>query len=180
MTANSPRSAGSLELLPRESFEVQDERHFILSLIKYPDQPVLDVGTGDCVCVASLLAERGHQVVALDSDAGAIRAAQKLLREQEAGEKVRLLRRDITASRLESTSFLNIVCFNVLHHVPEYEKALAELRRILAPGGRLIISDYDENGSGFLEKLEHAVGRYFPRVSLYHRPGERLLLLCEN
>ena len=44
----------------------KDERVFAFSLIKHPRDPVLDVGTGDCACVARILASQGTQVVALD------------------------------------------------------------------------------------------------------------------
>ena len=180
MAVNSVGSTTSLDVLPGQSAEAQDERNFILFFIKYPEEPVLDVGTGDCACVASILARQGYGVVASDRDGGTIQSARRFLAQQGARKRVRLIRDDIAASRLKSASFLNIVCFNVLHHVPEYDNALGELHRILAPQGRLIVADYDEDGTGFLEKLQKAVHRHFDFVTVYRRPQERLLLVCEN
>lgn len=169
----------SLKDVPERSGP-QEERSFAVSLIKYPSEPVLDVGTGDCACVASILASHGTRVVAVDKERPTVRAARRFLATQHLNEAVRLLRDDITASGLPSDSFRNIVCFNVLHHVSRFESALAELRRILASDGRLIISDYDENGDGFLERLEQAVDRLFRSLVAYHRPNGRLVLTCEK
>jgi cyclopropane-fatty-acyl-phospholipid synthase len=68
---------GSLKVAPDETGP-QDERSFALSLIKHPSEPVPDVGTGDCACVASILASQGTRVIALDKDRGTIRAAQNI------------------------------------------------------------------------------------------------------
>ena len=47
--------------------------------------------------------------------------------------------------------------------------------------GRVIISDFDENGDGYLEQLELAVDRRFRRVTAYRRArGQRLVLSCEK
>lgn len=159
---------------------VQDERDFVVSLIRHPNGPVLDVGTGGCACVASHLIYRGYQVVASDRDRAVIHAARRLLARSRRRRRARLIRDDITHSKLRSESFLNIVSFNVLHHVADYASAVAELHRILAPQGRLIISDYDENGTGFLRKLKREVRRQFANVTPYSRPPERLVLVCEK
>lgn len=170
---------GSLKVAPNRTGP-QDERSFAISLIKHPSEPVLDVGTGDCACVAIILASQGTRVVALDKDRGTIRAARQLFTTAQMKKVVRLLRDDITASGLTSSSFRNIVCFNALHHVSRFDSALAELRRILASDGRLIISDYDENRDGFLERLEQAVNRHFRSVAAHRRRRGQLVLICEK
>lgn len=159
----------------------EDERGFALSSIKYPDEPVLDVGTGECACIASVLASRGKQVVAVDNQHATIRSARRFLATRNLNRVVRLLEDDITASRLPSRSFRNIVCFNVLHHVTSLDKALNELQRILTADGRVIISDFDENGDGHLNRLEQGVERHFQKVAAHRRSnGKRLVLICEN
>jgi methylase of polypeptide subunit release factors len=99
----------SLKVIPDKN-EAQDERAFALTLIKYPTEPVLDVGTGFCACVACTLASQGTRVIALDEDPAAIRAARRLLKKRHINEAVMLLREDITESSLASSSFQNIVC----------------------------------------------------------------------
>ncbi len=157
-----------------------DERNFALSFIKYPGETVLDVGTGSCACIASILASRGRLVVAMDKFHRTIRAARRFLVTRRLTKLVRLLQDDITGSHLASASFRNIVCFNVLHHVSPLDSALSELCRILAEDGRLIISDFDENGDGFLRRLEEGVHQHFRRSPVYRRPSGRLVLICEK
>ena len=41
---------------------------------------------------------------------------------------------------LEDGAYDLIICNHVLEHVTDYKRALQELRRILSPGGKLIIS----------------------------------------
>ncbi len=174
------RSAARIIKVISDKAGPQDERRFVLSLLKHPGKPVLDVGTGDCACIASILAGRGLQVVATDHDREKIRVARKFLVTKQAKKSVRLLQDDITASSLASNSFGNIVCFNVLHHVPRLDSALAELRRILVSDGRIVISDFDENGDGYLKRLKQAVGRHLRRTASYRRPSGRLVLICEK
>lgn len=47
---------------------------------------------------------------------------------------------DITAMADADASLDAIGCFDVLEHVPDYRRALAEFARVLVPGGRLIIT----------------------------------------
>lgn len=49
---------------------------------------------------------------------------------------------DLYALRFEDATFDAVVAANVLHLVPDLEGALASLRRVLAPGGTLIVPTY--------------------------------------
>ncbi len=173
-------ASAALKVVPSEPGPQLDERSFVLSLIKHQGEPVLDVGTGDCACLASRLAIQGTQVVALDMDRGTTRAARGFLKTHHLKKHVRVLRDDITASRLPPDSFRNIVCFNVLHHVSQLDSALGELRRILASDGRLVISDFDEKRDGFPRRLKKAANRHFRSVTPYRRPMGRWVLCCEK
>ena len=50
------------------------------------------------------------------------------------------LRLDIQDTGLDAGSFDVVVCNHVLEHVDDWQRALAEVRRVLAPGGALICS----------------------------------------
>jgi len=52
-------------------------------------------------------------------------------------ERYAMERGDITQMRYDSDSVDYFLCFHVLEHVPEEAKALAEIRRVLRPGGTL-------------------------------------------
>jgi SAM-dependent methyltransferase len=92
---------------------------------------VLDCGCGPGNMYA-LLEEFG-QVYGSDFSVPALAFAR------ERGLK-RLFIADATAFAVQSNTFDLIVLADVLEHIDDDEKALAELRRILKPGGRLLIS----------------------------------------
>lgn len=46
---------------------------------------------------------------------------------------------DITAMRFEDNSVDYFICFHVLEHIPDVDKALSEIRRILRPGGAVVL-----------------------------------------
>ena len=58
---------------------------------------------------------------------------------------------DMTRIDLSSHSFDAVFVFAVLHHIPEWEKALAELTRMLKPGGVLLIEDVGRKAADFSE-----------------------------
>ncbi len=53
---------------------------------------------------------------------------------------LRLERDDITKSSFESESFDLVLCSEVIEHIPDSKTALAEMYRLLRPGGLLILT----------------------------------------
>jgi SAM-dependent methyltransferase len=54
--------------------------------------------------------------------------------------RVRLRSVDLTRIPWPDGSFNLVTCVSVLEHIPAYERALAEMVRVLAPGGRLLLT----------------------------------------
>ncbi len=69
---------------------------------------------------------------------------------------------DLTQTGLPNGSFDCIISVSVLEHIPAIEKALAEMYRVLAPGGRLLITtDCSPNPVPFTDGV-----RYFSKAEL--------------
>jgi demethylmenaquinone methyltransferase/2-methoxy-6-polyprenyl-1,4-benzoquinol methylase len=124
---------------------------------------LLDVATG----TADLLIEvaRRHPTVALaglDPSAGMLAIGRRKL--AEAGIEAELLEGDAQAMPFGDESFDRAaICFGI-RNVPDREKALAELHRVLKPGGRLAVLELSEPRGGALSFLarihvEHVVPR---------------------
>ncbi|MER5355454.1 methyltransferase domain-containing protein [Kitasatospora sp. NPDC002551] len=96
---------------------------------------VLDAGCGSGALTAALH-ERGAAVTGLDASEGMLELARKRL-----GEDADLHVGDL-AERLpfEDGAFDDVVASLVLHYLEDWGPTLAELRRVLRPGGRLIAS----------------------------------------
>jgi phosphatidylethanolamine/phosphatidyl-N-methylethanolamine N-methyltransferase len=97
---------------------------------------VLEVAAGTGL-VTRALAEVAGEVVATDYASAMVEMLTKRIRELELSN-VRCELADIYALRFEPASFDAVVAANVLHLVPDLDGALAALRRVLKPGGKLI------------------------------------------
>jgi ubiquinone/menaquinone biosynthesis C-methylase UbiE len=122
---------------------------------------ILDVGCGTGT-LAVRVARRypGVRITGLDPDVNALaRAAKKAAR---AGVTVRFERGFADAMEYADRSFDRVLSSMMLHHVHRTEKpkALAEMRRVLKPGGRLELMDIMVHGSrGRLARLLHGEGQ---------------------
>ena len=104
----------------------------------------LGCGTGQ---VSAALAPFVSRVVAVDASAAMLQAARKRLHgpgkidNVDHVDHVDLRRGDLEALPIDDARLDAATLMLVLHHVPEPEKALAEVARVLKPGGRLIVVD---------------------------------------
>ena len=105
------------------------------------------IGPGDevleCACgtgaISAAIAPACARLVATDYSEGMLRRARTKL---AACGNVLVEKADITALPYEDDSFDAAVAGNVLHLLPEPADALAELRRVVRPGGMIIVPTY--------------------------------------
>jgi ArsR family transcriptional regulator len=95
----------------------------------------LGCGTGQ---VSAALAPFVQRVIAVDSSAPMLQAARRRL---AAFDNVDLRRGELEALPIDDDGLDAAVLMLVLHHVPEPQKAVAEVARVLKPGGRIIVGD---------------------------------------
>lgn len=96
---------------------------------------VLDAGCGSGPLSAALRA-KGATVIGFDSSSAMIKLARQRL-----GENAALHVADLSQPLpFADGAFDDVVASLVLHYLPDWKAPLAELRRVLKPGGRLILS----------------------------------------
>lgn len=106
---------------------------------------VLDLGCGQGRHTFALLRE-GMPVVALDADGAAVQevagmvAAMRQAGEVPAGAAALAVRGDVRRLPFPDAAFDVVVAAEVLEHVPEDRAALAELSRVLRPGGSVAVT----------------------------------------
>ncbi|MFC6768091.1 class I SAM-dependent methyltransferase, partial [Natrinema soli] len=108
-----------------------------------PGMRVLDVGCGEGRHVHAAALENVAEVVGLDLERESLAAARDDYEEYIAGETdvpVTFLSGDALRLPFEDGAFDIVCCTEVLEHIPDYEAAVDELRRVCAPGGTLAVS----------------------------------------
>ena len=111
-----------------------------------PGACVLDcaAGTGEFSLAA---AGRASSVLCTDLSLPMLDRARRKA-EKRGLTNIRFARRDVTALSDREGSFDAVIAANVLHLLPEPEKAVRELWRVAAPGGRLILPTYLQGRAG--------------------------------
>lgn len=101
-----------------------------------PGDCVLDVGCGPGNYTRDLARLAGNGLtVGVDASATMLDVAVK----HGGGENLAYVRADACALPFESESFDAVCCIGVIHMIGDAMKALDEMVRVLAPGGRLVI-----------------------------------------
>jgi SAM-dependent methyltransferase len=115
-----------------------------------PGMTVLDLGCGEGRHAFEAF-RRGARVVAVDWGAHEVETAKRWLAAiAEAGEAGRagdgtaarfeVVRGDLTALPFPDSSIDRVIASEVLEHIPDDATAMAEIARVLAPGGRVAVS----------------------------------------
>jgi len=129
-------SAGQWDRLRDDLF---GERFHLAALPAFADSEwtVGDLGCGTGQLTAALAPFVRH-VIAVDASAAMLQAAKKRL---NGFENVELRRGDLEALPIDNGRLDAATLGLVLHHLPEPDRALAEVARVLKPRGRLLIVD---------------------------------------
>lgn len=102
---------------------------------------VLDAGCGDGK-LTFRLSKRGNSVVGIDYSALGVQLARQCAsaEDKEKEADVHFLQASVFALPFSGNSFDCIVFADVIEHIDNPERALGELRRVLKPGGRCIVT----------------------------------------
>jgi SAM-dependent methyltransferase len=88
-----------------------------------------------------LLAQRGFRVMGTDFSTSALELAAETTKAHGVTDRITLRREDLLGLSFKDGAFDYAICWGVLMHVPDVQRALQELARVLAPGGRLVLSE---------------------------------------
>ncbi len=126
-------------------------------------QRVLEIGCGRGVGTQIIFERFGAgEVHAFDLDPDMITQARKRL-SGFSPDRLRLFVGDVTAIEAEDGTFDAVFDFAIVHHVPDWRKAIREVVRVLRPGGRFF----------FEEVTQQALTRWFYRKFLDHPKHDR-------
>jgi 2-polyprenyl-3-methyl-5-hydroxy-6-metoxy-1,4-benzoquinol methylase len=118
------------------------KRVVLSTALSLPGRDVVELGCGPNPVTLFALAEGGRRVSAAELSGDFCRNARSLA--ERRGLALRIENASADATPFDSNAFDIVLLTEVLEHVPEEQDVLAEARRILRPGGRLVISGPNE------------------------------------
>ncbi len=101
-------------------------------------EKILDVGCGNARDIACIV-EQGAEVTGIDISEGMVAEARVEL-EKLGYNKVTLEVGDATQLHYADSEFDKVLCSEVIEHIPDADKALSEIYRVLKPNGILVLS----------------------------------------
>ena len=121
----------------------------------------------ECACgtgaITICIAKKCKSLIATDFAIGMLKRAAKKCRKYK---NVRFKRADITNIKCQDARFDKVVAGNVIHLLPDPGKALAELWRVVKPGGKIIIPTYinkSKTSAGLAVKFITLLGADFKK-----------------
>jgi ubiquinone/menaquinone biosynthesis C-methylase UbiE len=129
----------SIQANPVIRYEQELRAETVLGLLAVkPGERVLDIGCGNARDITRVTECGGH-VVGVDISAGMVAAAKQEL-ERMGMSGIKLQVGDATSLDFPDASFDKVLCSEVIEHIPDALQALREMRRVLRPGGCLVLS----------------------------------------
>ena len=110
----------------------------LTSLDVHPGQRYLDVGCGNGASAIHMARTFGLEVTGVDIDPAQVRAAEEAASEADG---VRFRHRDAAHLPFPDSSFDIVATNKTTHHIPRWREAMAEMARVVKPGGYLVYAD---------------------------------------
>ncbi len=130
---------------------------------------ILDVGMGECGCMALYLARRGFHVVGIDSSSRAVHKSREAAKGKKLKGSFAARRLDAARTPFEEGSFDAVFSYHSLHHMKKMPRVVDEMFRVCKQGGLVVISDLHAEGrqkyehrrdDGFLLRLEKQLKKH--------------------
>ncbi|MBV9123572.1 MAG: class I SAM-dependent methyltransferase [Planctomycetes bacterium] len=129
---------------------------------------ILDLGTGTGQIPIELCRRDPKiQVVALDMAEHMLYLARDNVSRAGLGERIQLERGDAKALPYAADTFGAIISNSIVHHIPEPRKVLAEMVRVVRPGGCLFVRDLLRPSDE--ATVQRLVGLYGAEVNAHQR-----------
>jgi 2-polyprenyl-3-methyl-5-hydroxy-6-metoxy-1,4-benzoquinol methylase len=167
------------------SVEIEHQARYRWAATLAEGEEVLDAGCGTGWGTAVLARGGAARVVGVDVSEIAVKHGQ-----HDLGDLAELRVGDLCALDLPDTSFDLVVCFEAIEHLDDPSSALDHLRRVLRPGGLLLVSTpvkgiYPEGNPFHLNEyepgeLEAALRRRFAHVRADRQRTQAATLLCDD
>ena len=131
------------------------------------DIKVLDIGTG-MASTSRFLLERvseGSRLWSLDPSEEVIKQARTLVEKKDL-KRVKFVQGTADDMEFGDGAFDFVVSVMVMHHIETVKESIAEMARVLKPGGRLIVVDFSPSAHTLDFQSRHAKEDFFTSASV--------------
>ena len=137
-------------------YKLQDYMQEAFRFADFEGQSVLDIGCGAGIDAAEF-ARHGAKVTAIDLTQTGVELTRNLLTEARLSAIVR--QADVCDLPFEDARFDCVYTYGVLHHIPNVNKALFEIQRVLKTGGKVMAMLYNKDSLlyGYSIMYQHGV-----------------------
>ncbi len=146
LSEREPRSREYFLDIERCRYAMQPHIHELLGRLDWRGKRVLEIGAGVGTDARSIIA-RGACYVGTNIDRASTEAARDALRLFDLPGTVQ--QGDATAMAFDDASFDVVYAFGVLHHIVDARRAVAEILRVLKPGGDVLVMLYNRDSINF-------------------------------
>lgn len=152
---------------------------YVLNLFNYAGSFVLDGGFGHGL-LSYNLNRLGAKTQGVDFMNDYVKSTTKNFK--KLGVKGVVLKQDdLTNLSLKSDSYDFIFCLDVIEHIQELDKAIEEIKRVLKPGGKFIVSAPTENFwyviARFIFHLEKPIDHYWNADQIQKKMSRSMRLI---
>jgi len=137
-----------------------------------PRDKVLDVGCGGGRAIARILARTRREVAGVDHSPEAVGTTRRLNRSAIASGRLRVLEGSVDHLPFRDGFFNVATAFETTYFWPDLQAGLIEIRRVLSPGGRLVITNEVAD--------REAAGRWAERLDMNVPDGRSLAALARE
>jgi ubiquinone/menaquinone biosynthesis C-methylase UbiE len=159
--ANHERRVERDAFLQRFGYDPGQGVAFVINRTRPLPGRVLDIGTGKGRFLVAL-ARHATNVTTVDINSREQNCARLEALHAGVAGRIRFLVRDAGALPWRTARFDAVVSMNVIHHLDDPDRVLAEMLRVLKPGGKLVIADFSASGFRLMDKIHRAEGRSHP------------------
>lgn len=153
---------GKLWSIEPNSWSQHFEPWFLPMYIKALDQLdltrkdlVLDAGCGSGL-FSNLCIQTGAEVIGIDASVGLLRVARRR------NPRNNFLEEDLESLPFQDNTFDVVAGFNSFQYAGSFENALGEAKRVLRPGGRLVLGIWDIPEMSDASRVLKAIGSLLP------------------
>ena len=162
---NHKKYLGRVAFYRSFGYDLEKERDFILDSSLPLAGKILEIGTGKGH-FALCLAKRGFSFVSIDISEEEQNIAKLNIRFPGLEKQVDFRIENAERLSFPDRSFDTIFSINVFHHLQKPQDVLFEIIRLLRPGGKIVLSDFNDKGLQIINACHEHEGRkhdYFKR-----------------